>query len=137
MSGWVGLPKFLTAKVVCYMVYPCAVLDCLGEVRALRVETLSEWRHTQLVPVPKKGDLSYYDNWRGVISLLDVMGKLFPRVLNDKLQLVVEETVSDPRCGFWTDRGCVDINVVLVHIEFMLCFSFGYDYISLTTLTFS
>ena len=56
-----------------------------------------------LVPVPKKGDLSCCDNWRG-ISLLNVMSKLFSRVLNDKLQLVVEETVSDSQCGFRTGR---------------------------------
>ena len=33
-----------------------------------------------LVPVPKKGDLIKCDNWRG-ISLLDIMGKLFGKVL--------------------------------------------------------
>ena len=54
--------------------------------------------------MPKKGDLSCCDNWRG-ISLLDVMGKLFARVLNDRLQLVVEEAVSDSQCGFGAGRG--------------------------------
>ena len=67
-----------------------------------------EWRDALLVPVPKKGDLSCCDNWRG-ISLLDVMGKLFARVLNNRLQLVVEETVSDSQCGFRAGRGCVDM----------------------------
>ena len=37
------------------------------------------------------------------------MGKLFARVLNDRLQLVVEEVVSDTQCGFRTGRGCVDM----------------------------
>jgi len=50
------------------------------------------------VPVPKKGDLSVCDNWMG-ISLLDVMGKLFMRILNDRLQSVVEESVADSQCG--------------------------------------
>jgi len=59
----------------------------------------SEWSNALLVPVPKKGDLSYCDNWKG-ISLLDVMGKLFARVLNDRLKLVVERAVSDSQCGF-------------------------------------
>ena len=39
-----------------------------------------EWRDALLVPIPKKGDLSLCDNWRG-ISLLDVVGKLFARVM--------------------------------------------------------
>ena len=68
----------------------------------------SEWRDVLLVPVPKKGDLSCCDNWRG-ISLLDVMDKLLARVLNDRLQLVVNESVSDSQCGFRAGRGCVDI----------------------------
>ena len=37
------------------------------------------------------------------------MGKLFARVLNKRLQLVVEETVSDSQCGFRAGRGCVDM----------------------------
>ena len=73
--------------------YPQIVLHGLeGEMCTLR------WRDALLVPVPKKGDLSSCDNWRGIrISLLDVMGKLFARVLNDRLQLVVEEADSDSK----------------------------------------
>ena len=37
------------------------------------------------------------------------MGKLFATVLNDRLQLVVEETVSDSQCVFRAGRGCVDM----------------------------
>ena len=38
-----------------------------------------------------------------------MVGKLFVRVLNDRLQLVVEETVSDSPCGLRAGRGCVDM----------------------------
>ena len=68
----------------------------------------SEWRDALLVPVPKKGDLSCCDNWKG-ISLLYMIGKLFARVLNDRLQLVVEETVSDSQCQLRAGRSCVDM----------------------------
>ena len=37
---------------------------------------VAEWRESEIVPIPKKGDLSSCDNWRG-ISLLDVVWKLF------------------------------------------------------------
>jgi len=40
---------------------------------------------------------------------LDVMRKLFARVLNDRLYLVMEETVSDSQCGFRTARGSIDM----------------------------
>ena len=42
----------------------------------------------------KKGDLSLCDNWRG-ISLLDVVGKVFAKVIQQHLQKVVEEVVAD------------------------------------------
>ena len=54
----------------------------------------SEWRDAILVPIPKKGDLSIYDNWRG-ISLLDTMGELFAKVIQRRLQVVVEEVLPD------------------------------------------
>ena len=44
----------------------------------------AEWHDALLVPVPKKGDLLLCDNWRG-ISLLDVMGKLFARMITNRL----------------------------------------------------
>ena len=64
--------------------------------------------YSVLVPVPKKGDLSLCDNWRG-ISLLDVVGKVFAKVIQQRLQPVVEEVVADSQCGFWCNRGCVDM----------------------------
>ena len=60
---------------------------------ALRVERCS----------PCAEDLSCCDNWRG-ISLLGVVSKLFASVLNGRLQLVVEETVSDSQCRFGAGR---------------------------------
>ena len=44
-----------------------------------------------------------------IIGEADVMGKLFARVLNNRLQLVVEEMISDSQCGFRAGRGCVDM----------------------------
>ena len=45
-----------------------------------------EWRDAEIIPIPKKGDLQSCDDWRG-ISLLDVVGKLFARIVNDRLQM--------------------------------------------------
>lgn len=61
-------------------------------------KVLKEWRDAMLIPVPKKGDLTVCDNWRG-ISLLDLVGKLFAKVIQKRLQGVVEEVVLDSQCG--------------------------------------
>ena len=66
-----------------------------------------DWRDADIVPIPKKGDLSSCDNWRG-ISLLDV-GKLFARLLNDRLQSLAEDVLPDSQCGFRKGRSCTDM----------------------------
>ena len=43
------------------------------------------WRDAGLVPIPKKGDPIQCDNWRG-IALLDVIGKVVGRLLQNHLQ---------------------------------------------------
>ena len=55
---------------------------------------VAEWRNAVVVPIPKKGDIRVCDNWRG-INLLDVAGKVFARVLQDRLCAVVEDVLPD------------------------------------------
>jgi len=67
-----------------------------------------DWRDALIVPVPKKGDLQSCDNWRG-IGLLDVVGKIFAQIIQDRLQVIAEGLLPDSQCGFRGGRGCVDI----------------------------
>ena len=67
-----------------------------------------DWTDAVLVPIPKKGDLSSCDNWRG-ISLLDVVGKAIARILQDRLQHLAEEELPESQCGFRKGRGCSDM----------------------------
>ena len=57
------------------------------------------WRDALLVPIPKKGDLSRCDNWRG-IALLDVVGKLLGRIVQERLKSVAARELSEAQCGF-------------------------------------
>ena len=65
------------------------------------------WRDAELVPIPKRGDLTCCDNWRG-IALLDVIGKVVGRVIQSRLQMVAEEELADSQCGFRKGRSCTD-----------------------------
>ncbi len=67
-----------------------------------------DWIDSVLVPIPKKGDLSICDNWRG-IALLDVVGKAVARVLQTRLQQVAEAVLPDSQCGFRCRRSCTDM----------------------------
>ena len=71
-----------------------------------------EWRNATVVPIPKKGNLHVCDNWRG-ISLLDVVGKLFARVLQDRLQVTAEEILPESQAGVRRGRGCMDMIFVV------------------------
>ena len=64
---------------------------------------VQDWKDAEIVPIPKKGDLRICDNWRG-ISLLDVVGKLFGHILQDRLQLIAERVLPESQCGFRKGR---------------------------------
>ena len=69
---------------------------------------VAAWRDALLVPIPKKSNLHICDNWRG-ISLLDVIGKLFARILQDRLQCAAEGLLPESQLGFRRGRGCMDM----------------------------
>ena len=71
-----------------------------------------EWVDAILVPIPKKGNLHCCDNWRG-IALLDLVGKLAGRIVQNRLQSVAERELPESQCGFRRGRGCTDMIFVV------------------------
>ena len=63
------LPELV--KVACIDEFPKRLLELVHDVWKEK-SVPAEWRDAILIPIPKKGDLSHCDNWRG-ISLLDVV----------------------------------------------------------------
>ena len=37
------------------------------------------------------------------------MGKVFARILQDRLQVVTERVLPESQCGFWKGSGCIDM----------------------------
>lgn len=69
---------------------------------------VGDWRHAEIVLIPKKGDLKLCDNWRG-ISLLDVVGKIMARIVQERLSAIAEQLLPESQCGFRKGRGCTDM----------------------------
>lgn len=67
----------------------------------------AEWKEGYLIKIPKKGDLSKCTNYRG-ITLLSVPGKVFNRVLLNRMKDEVDAQLRDQQAGFRKDRSCVD-----------------------------
>ena len=70
------------------------------------------WKRGIIIKLPKKGDLSDCGNWRG-INLLSVLGKIFCRVLLQRLRQAIERTLREEQAGFRSGRGCTDHIFVL------------------------
>ena len=71
-----------------------------------------DWSDVILISIPKRGDLSKCDNWRG-ISLLEVLGKVMATILQERLQLLAEDELLESQCGFRKGRGCLDMTFTL------------------------
>ncbi|VDP29618.1 unnamed protein product [Schistosoma curassoni] len=66
-----------------------------------------DWKEGLLAKIPKKGDLSKRVNY-GSITLLSTPGKVFDRVLSDRMKNSVDSQLRDQQTGFHKDRLCTD-----------------------------
>ena len=66
-----------------------------------------DWKEGHIVKLPKKGDLSNCNNYRG-ITLLSMPGKVFNRVLLERIKSTVDEQLRDQQAGFRKNRSCID-----------------------------
>ena len=64
---------------------------------------VADWKDAGIVPIPKKGNLKWCDHWRG-ISLLDVVGKVFARVLQERLQTIADGVLPVSH-AVWIPQG--------------------------------
>lgn len=76
----------------------------------------NDWSKGTIVKLPKKGDLSDCNNWRG-ITLLNTIYKLMAMIINTRLQCV-EQSLRDEQAGFRPHRNCVDqVNTLRIIID--------------------
>lgn len=67
------------------------------------------WKDASIVTIYKKGDRSDCGNYRG-ISLLSIAGKVFARILLNRLSKhVTPEIVPESQCGFRPNRSTIDM----------------------------
>ncbi|MCG8045176.1 MAG: reverse transcriptase family protein [Candidatus Thiodiazotropha taylori] len=100
------------------------------------------WSEGFIVPIHKKGDRNDVSNYRG-ITLLSILGKLFTRVLNNRLTTWAEtySIYVEAQAGFRKHMGTVDNIFVLSSLikhflnnnQFLFCafidFSKAFDYV--------
>ena len=70
-------------------------------------EVPADWKEGYLIKLPKKGDLSKCSNYRG-ITLLSVPGKVFNRIILERMKEAVDPKLRDQQAGFRKNRSCAD-----------------------------
>ena len=63
-----------------------------------------EWGLSGITPIPKKGDLTITDNYRG-ISLTQVASKIYNRCLLNRVRLVIDKVLRPNQNGFRKGRS--------------------------------
>ena len=74
-----------------------------------------EWSEGFIIPLHKKGSINDVENYRG-ITLLSTLGKLFSRMLNNRLSNWAEHyyILIEAQAGFRPGMGTVD-NIFILH----------------------
>ena len=81
----------------------------------------NDWKDGHLIKLPKMGDLSNCGNYRG-ITLLSIPGKVFNRILLERMKASVDQTLRENQAGFRKGRSCIDqiatLRIIIEQSEF-------------------
>ena len=81
----------------------CSLFEEIWE----KEEIAAEWKEGYLIKIPKNGDLSRCDNFRG-IALLLVPGKVLNTFILERIKGEVDKTLREEQAGFRQHRSCTD-----------------------------
>uniref|UniRef100_A0A8P4KHH4 Reverse transcriptase domain-containing protein n=1 Tax=Dicentrarchus labrax TaxID=13489 RepID=A0A8P4KHH4_DICLA len=82
-------------------------LTCLSNIAWKSGTAPKEWRTGVVVHLFKKGDQRVCANYRG-ITLLSLPGKVYSKVLERRVWLIVEPLIEEEQCGFCPGHGTTD-----------------------------
>ena len=74
-----------------------------------------QWKESVLNPIPKKGNVNFMKNYRG-ISLMSIAAKIYNRIILHRIRPAIEPLLRDNQAGFRQDRSCIDQTHVLRRI---------------------
>ena len=66
-----------------------------------------DWKKGHMVKLPKRGDMSSCNNWRGIM-LLSIPGKVLTRIILERRKTALDKKLRDEQAGFRQNRSCTD-----------------------------
>ena len=107
-SGKAGCLDGITADMLkAEEVETPVILQCILENVWNDMSIPKEWTTGLIIKLPKKGDLSNCNNWRG-ITLLSLTSKIMSRIIHKRLSNALDETLRTEQAGFRKGRACSD-----------------------------
>jgi len=67
-------------------------------------EWLEEWTLSTFIPLPKKGDLKQYANYRA-IALVSHASKILLRIILERIRVKTETEIADEQAGYRHEGG--------------------------------
>jgi hypothetical protein len=64
------------------------------------------WKKGILIKLPKKGDLSVCNNWRGII-LLSSQSKILLRIIFNRIKGLIDNKLRREQMGFREGKSCI------------------------------
>ena len=109
-----GGDMLINELYVCGIVSLLPKLTALFNLKKISAHFPSAWKNGVIIPIYKNGDMSDVNNFRG-ITLLSTLGKLFTKVLNNRLIFWSDtyDIISDSQAGFRKGWGTID-NIVII-----------------------
>ena len=103
-QAWIGFhPKSSSVAKA-----PC-LTSCINSFASVRRKAPHDMRDCNIITLYKnKGDRSNCINYRGV-ALLAIVGKVFARVLLNRLQQLADRVCPESQCGFRSQRSTIDM----------------------------
>ena len=80
------------------------LIQCIWEMKNIPADL----KDARVITIFKKGYCSVCGNHRG-ISLFSIAGKIFARILLERLQTIAEEVLPQSQCSFRPARGTTDM----------------------------
>ena len=65
------------------------------------------WNKGIIIKIPKKGNLSDCNNWRG-ITLLPIAGKIMAKIVLQRISKAIDNVLRNEQAGFRRGRSCTD-----------------------------
>lgn len=78
-------------------------------------EVPESWKNGLIVKLPKKGDLTRCENWRG-ITVLNITLKILASIIHGQMYPIVEGQMRDEQAAYIKSRRCTDHIVPLRHM---------------------